>query len=300
MFHSVSLLYFREEDFSLHLVSKDFDYRVLLKSDLILDGNKIGIITSDDRENIQCFQQNRRKLESLSGARLLCLSEFHIGSEVSCMLSHDLLLPEYQMKKVATNPAVHSGMNISSSSNLNSGLPPGGNAVPPPPPPPPRTRKGSTFQLQIYGTRLTKLSNFPAFNPVSTFNSPYQRRTSIILGSMDGLVGSLLPLEERMYKRLQLLQQILSMILPNSFSMNTTEFRYHLSAFRQKYPSFLTYLSNNSQNISNKRRILDGSILSRYLSLDCFMQDEIAQLIGVNSYVIRENLHELDYVTRYF
>ncbi len=60
MYHSASLLYFREEDVSLHLVSKDFDSRVLLKSDVIYDGNKIGIITSDDLENIQCFQQNRR------------------------------------------------------------------------------------------------------------------------------------------------------------------------------------------------------------------------------------------------
>jgi hypothetical protein len=60
MFHSVSLLYFREEDVSLHLVSKDFDHRTLPRCDFLLDGPKLGIITTDDRENIQLFQQTRK------------------------------------------------------------------------------------------------------------------------------------------------------------------------------------------------------------------------------------------------
>jgi len=60
MFHSVQLLYFREDDFSIHLVSKDFDKRVVTNTDLIVDDNKLAIIAGDDRGNIQLFQQNNK------------------------------------------------------------------------------------------------------------------------------------------------------------------------------------------------------------------------------------------------
>jgi hypothetical protein len=60
MNHSISMLSFREEDFSLHLVSKDFDSKVILKTETIIDGNKIGIIGTDDHDNIQLYQQNRK------------------------------------------------------------------------------------------------------------------------------------------------------------------------------------------------------------------------------------------------
>jgi hypothetical protein len=60
MNHSISMLSFREEDFSLHLVSKDFDSKVILKTETIIDGNKIGIIGADDHDNIQLYQQNRK------------------------------------------------------------------------------------------------------------------------------------------------------------------------------------------------------------------------------------------------
>jgi hypothetical protein len=54
------MLFFREEDFSLHLVSKDFNHNILPKVDYILDGSKLGVVAADDRGNIQLFQQNRR------------------------------------------------------------------------------------------------------------------------------------------------------------------------------------------------------------------------------------------------
>lgn len=58
MFHSVQLLYFREEDYSIHLIAKDFDHRVITKTDLMVDGSKFGIVTADDRGNVQLFQEN--------------------------------------------------------------------------------------------------------------------------------------------------------------------------------------------------------------------------------------------------
>lgn len=60
MFHSVQMLYFREEDCSLHLVSRDFNTRIVTKTDVLVDGTKVGILAADDLENIQIFQQNSR------------------------------------------------------------------------------------------------------------------------------------------------------------------------------------------------------------------------------------------------
>lgn len=54
----VQLLYFREEDYSLHLVSKDFDKRVIMKTDVMLDGRHIGFVAADDGGHIQIFQNN--------------------------------------------------------------------------------------------------------------------------------------------------------------------------------------------------------------------------------------------------
>lgn len=58
MLNSVQLLYFREEDFSLHLVSKDFEKRVIMKSEVMIDGKNIGFVTADDGGHIQIFQNN--------------------------------------------------------------------------------------------------------------------------------------------------------------------------------------------------------------------------------------------------
>jgi hypothetical protein len=243
-----------------------------------------------------------RKLETFGGSRLLCLSEFHLGSEVSCFLNHDLLLPEFSMnKKLPVIPSIPGLPPMMMHGGNTGGGPSGGSMIaPPPPPPPPRTRRGSTFPLQIFGTRLTKLSNYPAYNPYLHPFANSQRKTSLVLGTMDGMIGQLLPLEEKMYKRLLLLQQILTMIVPMNLSLNHKEFRQKIKQFHLKYPNFLTYLTFNHLNISNKRMILDGNLIYSYLTYDCFMQDEIAQLIGVNSYVLRENLHEMDYLLKFF
>lgn len=177
----------------------------------------------------------------------------------------------------------------------------------PPPPPPPRTRKGSTFPLQTFGTRLSKLPNVG-----NTVNQPVVtgKKTISVIGTMDGGVGCLLPLDEKMYKRLYILQQVMTTLLPVSFHLNPKEFRL-ARQYRIRYPSnFSSSLTsgtaattNNSTLTSifeNRKPILDGCVLFRYLTLDSYLQDELAQIIGVQAHVLRENLHEIDYLMRFF
>jgi hypothetical protein len=60
MFHSIQLLYWRAEDYSLNFVSKDYDRSVVPASSFIIDGNKLAIVAADDESNIQLFQENPR------------------------------------------------------------------------------------------------------------------------------------------------------------------------------------------------------------------------------------------------
>ena len=60
MYHSIQLLYWRAEDYSLNFVSKDYDRSVVPASGFIIDGNKLAIVAADDESNIQFFQENPR------------------------------------------------------------------------------------------------------------------------------------------------------------------------------------------------------------------------------------------------
>jgi hypothetical protein len=177
----------------------------------------------------------------------LCLADFHLGSDASLLLRHELLSTDTHVKPVMNTLDYR------------------------PPPPPPRSRKGSTFPLQRFGTRLNKA----AFPPKGT----------VLVGTMDGGLGLLQPLEERMYRRLALLQQIMTMTVPTSFSLNPREYRL---------------LKTAHLRVTRKKGMLDGCLLSLFCTLPPSLQDQLAATVGATSYLIKENLHELDYLCRYF
>jgi hypothetical protein len=58
MLHSIALLLWREEDFSINFISKDYDKLVGLSTGFIYDEKKLGILVGDDEGNIQLLQQN--------------------------------------------------------------------------------------------------------------------------------------------------------------------------------------------------------------------------------------------------
>ena len=199
----------------------------------------------------------------MKGTRLLRVADFHLGTDASLVLPHELIYPEL-IKKKPPPP-----------------VPMGGAPLPPPPPPPPRTRKGSTFPLQVFGTRLFKSNN------VQT------RKTSTIVGTMDGSIGLLIPLDERMYKRLALLQQIMCMVIPTSLALNPKDFRLSKNLNMRD-------VQVQAGATQGKKAILDGTLLSKFLHLDAMMQEQIANMVGVTAFIVKENLHEIDYTTRFF
>ena len=178
---------------------------------------------------------------------MLCLADFHIGSDASVLLRHDLLSTD-PIKKPMPNPLDNR-----------------------PPPPPPRSRKGSNFPLQSYGTRFNK-QTIPS-------------KATLLIATMDGGISILQPLEERMYRRLALLQQIMTMTIHTNFSLNPKEYRYFKSS---------------KMRVVRKKSMLDGRLLSMFNALPPSLQDQLAATVGATAYLIKENLREMDYLCRYF
>eukprot|EP01038_Epipyxis_sp_PR26KG_P004206 gene4206-5980_t len=249
MLNSVLFLYWREEDYSINFIAKDYDQGVCLTTGFIYDGSKLGMLVGDDEKNVQLLQENPRKLESVTGTRLLCIADFHLGSDASAIVSHDALSAD--LKKI-----------IIRAPNDNR-----------PPPPPPRTRKGSSFPLQSFSTRFNKNSNIT--------------KSCAIVGTIDGGLGVFIPIDEKMYHRLALLQQIMSLSIPTPFGLNPRQYRVFKS-------------SNRLHRFQRQKGILDGNILWMFSSLDPKMQEELAESLGVTAYLIKENLRELESVIQFF
>ena len=95
----------------------------------------------------------------------------------------------------------------------------------------------------------------------------------------------LIPVDERMYRRLALLQQIMSMGVPTPCALNPREYRLI------KTTRFVT---------QKKKGVLDGSLLWKYVGLESSLQDELAAAMGVTADTILENLLELDLLGTFF
>jgi hypothetical protein len=232
-----------------------------------------------------CF---RKADESLLGVRLVNVGKFHVGSEASMLLCHELLYAEAHVKRsnalFSSPTAVHGGA----------------------PPPPPKARRGSSFPLQIYGTRMFKqqfLSNSSSSAATGTGTGPSNvrhRRMCSLVGTMDGALGCLVPVEERMYRRLSLLQQIIAMLLPSAFALNPRDFRVPRGTKDAVHRQQQQQQQHHQQHQQQESVVLDGCLLYRYLTLEHSVQEELAQVIGSSAQILRENLHELDIVMRFF
>lgn len=110
-------------------------------------------------------------------------------------------------------------------------------------------------------------------------------KSCLIYGTADGNVGVLLPIDERIHRRLAVLQQIMYTTQPMSCCLNPNEYR--------------TIKISKHRN-EKKRGIIDGNLLWTFINLEESLQDELASAIGTTADVIIENLEELDMVSLFF
>lgn len=114
-------------------------------------------------------------------------------------------------------------------------------------------------------------------------------RSCIVTGSSRGSLGLLLPVEERTYRRLALLQSLLSMSYPTTCCLSARDYRHMRLLMEHKSPM-----------IERKNGILDVNLLLLYPTLEYAVQVEMAQLMGTTVDIILDNLNDVDTFTSFF
>uniref|UniRef100_A0A8C1TTG8 Cleavage and polyadenylation specificity factor subunit 1 n=1 Tax=Cyprinus carpio TaxID=7962 RepID=A0A8C1TTG8_CYPCA len=104
--------------------------------------------------------------------------------------------------------------------------------------------------------------------------------------TLDGGVGLLLPMQEKTYRRLLMLQNALTTMLPHHAGLNPKAFRM---------------LHCDRRTLQNAvRNILDGELLNKYLYLSTMERSELAKKIGTTADIILDDLLEVERVTAHF
>ncbi|XP_065687015.2 cleavage and polyadenylation specificity factor subunit 1 [Patagioenas fasciata] len=150
------------------------------------------------------------------------------------------------------------------------------------------------------GLRLLRRADFHVGAHVNTFwRTPCRgggdgpRRTSAWdnkhitwFATLDGGLGLLLPMQEKTYRRLLMLQNALGSALAHHAGLNPRAFRL---------------LHTERRALQNAvRNVLDGELLQRYLYLSTMERAELAKKIGTTPDIILEDLLEIDRVTAHF
>ncbi|XP_061753334.1 cleavage and polyadenylation specificity factor subunit 1 isoform X2 [Nerophis ophidion] len=104
--------------------------------------------------------------------------------------------------------------------------------------------------------------------------------------TLDGGMGFLLPMQEKTYRRLLMLQNALNTMLPHHAGLNPKAFRM---------------MHNDRRGLQNAvRNILDGELLNKYLYLSMMERSELAKKIGTTQDIILDDLLDIDRVTAHF
>ncbi|XP_030825702.1 cleavage and polyadenylation specificity factor subunit 1-like, partial [Camarhynchus parvulus] len=151
------------------------------------------------------------------------------------------------------------------------------------------------------GLRLLRRADFHVGAHVNTFwrtpcrghaegpnrrSSTWENKHITWFATLDGGLGLLLPMQEKTYRRLLMLQNALSSALPHLAGLNPRAFRLLQSERR--------LLQNAVRNV------LDGELLGRYLYLSAMERAELAKKIGTTPEIILDDLLEIDRVTAHF
>nr|XP_033788937.1 cleavage and polyadenylation specificity factor subunit 1 [Geotrypetes seraphini] len=115
---------------------------------------------------------------------------------------------------------------------------------------------------------------------------PWENKHITWFATLDGGVGLLLPMQEKTYRRLLMLQNALTTMLPHHAGLNPKAFRM---------------LHMDRRILQNAvRNILDGELLNRFLYLSTMERSELAKKIGTTSDIILDDLLEIERVTAHF
>ncbi|CAG4972278.1 unnamed protein product [Colias eurytheme] len=120
---------------------------------------------------------------------------------------------------------------------------------------------------------------------VNQRNINEQRRHVTVYTTLDGGVGYVLPVSEKVYRRLLMLQNVMNNYCCHIAGLNPRAYRTYKSVRRGGGPA---------------RGILDGDLVSLYTSMPINEQQDIAKKIGTKVEEIFSDLYEIDRLTAHF
>ncbi|ESO86522.1 hypothetical protein LOTGIDRAFT_128853 [Lottia gigantea] len=113
-----------------------------------------------------------------------------------------------------------------------------------------------------------------------------ENRHVTYFATLDGSLGFLLPVTEKVYRRLTMLQSIMLTLIPHLAGLNPKGYR----AIKTTFPE----LSNPCRNI------LDGELLWRFVHLSHNEKNEVSKRIGTSTDQLMDDLMEINRVTAHF
>ncbi len=111
-------------------------------------------------------------------------------------------------------------------------------------------------------------------------------RHANVFGTLDGALAYVLPLNERVYRRLHMLQNALVSHLAHVAGLNPRSAR-QLRGFR-------------GSNFTPQRNMVDGDLVWQYLTLSGSEKHELARRIGSTCEQLLDDLLEIHRVTTHF
>ena len=105
-------------------------------------------------------------------------------------------------------------------------------------------------------------------------------------GTLDGAIGYVLPVQEKLYRRLRMLQNTMYSVLVQSASLNPKAYRYPKEGWRTL--------------INSSRGIVDGDLIFQFPALSLPEKLDIADKIGIDMHYILDDLAEVHHSTCVF
>lgn len=226
VYKSVHFLRWRERQRQLVLLAKDYEPLAVSATEFSVFEKKLALLAVDMDENLHVMQFAPMDIESRGGQRLLRVSDFHLGVQVSSM-----------------------------------------------------------FRKQV------EAAGAPANGRASAPSSCYVN----VMGSSEGGVGALIPVGERVFRRLFTLQNVMVNTLPQNCALNPREFRMLKTNAQQRCGRPDAWSKKKW-----KKSFLDAFVLFRFLTLDYVAQKELARCIGTTPEVVIHNLLEVQHATATF
>jgi hypothetical protein len=251
---------------------------------------------------LSCTVIRDRKVESVQGSRLLPIADFHLGSDCNIMINHALPAVAVPFSVVPFSAVPFSALAPHAAANGFGGVVP------------PRILPSILGNGLQYAHSTSAFSGLPNGNAVvesnnnlsgtqqvlvpfgTTLDKQNAAKSCVILGTADGSLGILLPLDEKIYRRLALLQQLMLMGVKSKLSFNPKDFRSFKSTTRVK----LNVSTGGGAKGGKSNVILDGTILWKFYSLPIVLQEELSIVIGTTRDIILENLNRLDRLCAFF